>query len=58
MLHPKAAPVTVDWNGSASSEFTSLPVNQPDWLPQFLGIPQPDKRSLAEITVLVVRVKG
>jgi hypothetical protein len=53
---PNAAPVSIDWNGTASSEFTSLPVNQADWLPQSLGIPQLDKRSLAEITGLVVRI--
>ncbi|MGP1680621.1 MAG: Ig-like domain-containing protein, partial [Burkholderiales bacterium] len=55
---PNAAPITIDWNGSASSNFTNLRVTQPDWLAQSLGIPQPDKRSLAEITGLVVRLKG
>ena len=53
---PNAAPVSIDWNGSAGSDFTSLLVNQAEWLPLSLGIPQPDRRSLAEITGLVVRI--
>ena len=53
---PNAAPVSIDWTGSAGSNFMGLPVNQADWLPQFQGIPQLDTRSLAEITGLVVRV--
>ena len=51
-----AAPGSIDWNGSAGSDFMRLPVTQPDWLAQSLGIPQPDRRSLAEITGLVVRL--
>ena len=51
-----AAPVSIDWNGSAGSDFMNLTVNQAEWLPQSLGIPQPDKRSLAEITGVVVRI--
>ena len=55
-IDPNATPVSIDWNGSAGSDFMSLPVTQPDWLAQSLGIPQPDRRSLAEITGLVVRI--
>jgi VCBS repeat-containing protein len=55
-VDPKAAPVKIDWNGKPGKDFLSLPVNQPDWLAQSLGIPQADKRSLAEITGLVVRI--
>jgi Bacterial Ig domain len=53
---PNVAPVTIDWNGTAGIAFMSLPVNQADWLPGFLGFSLPDPRSLAEITGLVVRV--
>ena len=53
---PKAAPVKIDWNGKSGKDFLGLPVNRPDWLPGSLGIPQADKRSLAEITGLVVRI--
>lgn len=56
-IDPKAVPVKIDWNSKAGNNFTSLPLNQPDWLPEFLGIPQPDRKTLAEITGLVVTVK-
>ena len=54
---PNAAPVNINWNGRPGDEFISLPVNQPDWLPGFLGSAQPDNRTLAEITGLVVRIE-
>ena len=53
---PNAAPVTIDWDGTAGSDFMNLAVNQADWPPEFLGFAQSGARSLAEITGLVVRV--
>ena len=54
---PNASPFEIDWGGRPDRGFMSRPVDQPGWLPEFLGIPQPDRRSLAEITGLVVRVE-
>lgn len=38
-------------------ESSGLPLDQPDWLAEVLGIPQPDNRTLAEITGLMVRIE-
>jgi len=54
---PNVALIHIDWNGTAGSDFTSLPVNQADWLSEFLSIQRPDARTLAEITGLVVRME-
>ena len=53
----RAPPIRVDWSGKPHADFMNAKLNQPEWLPEFLGIPQPDRRSLAEITGLVVRIE-
>ena len=55
---PNASPFDIDWDSRPDERFMSLPIDQPAWLPEFLGVPPRDDRSLAEITGLVVKVEG
>jgi hypothetical protein len=55
-VNPEEGTVTIDWEGAPNGELLDMPLDQPEWLAEVLGIPQPDNRTLAEITGLIVRM--
>lgn len=50
--------VSIDWDGAPDGGLRDMPLDPPAWLAEVLGIPQPDRRTLAEITGLIVRIEG
>jgi hypothetical protein len=56
-VNPADGTVTIDWEGAPNGELLDMPLDQPEWLAEVLGIPLPDQRTLAEITGLIVRIE-
>lgn len=56
-VNPADGTVTIDWDGMPDGGLRDMPVDQPTWLAEVLGIPLPDQRTLAEITGLIVRIE-